>query len=1282
MHSRGRQLSGLARGLGFVALLACGRLAGAAGWNSPIPLAKLPSFEIPRIAQAPTIDGKIDPREWQEAVAISGVGGCVSGELIARPTTFYLAWDKDHLYMAIRTWVKPNYKPSVSGRAPGTAACFDDSGEFHFKPMGGNVMPVRTDSSYKWNINCLGLDGDLQRVAVGQQFKNWQPTFTTVARMTEPGSAPQGGRWWECEWMASTQDFELTGPNQPGDKWRFMLGFNHMYSGWTQARIPAMTSYFDPGGYPVATLVEKAPAIQMTMDDLPGPLDGVAAVRISAFNPTEQAVQLKVTALYADEKGEPILMKEAPLAVAPGKSAAFALNEKLARMPQGQTPGSITFTVAQSDRTLYHYFTFFKAGYPADAMAPAQPRKEAFPLQATFNPAASNLMFAADSYYLDHPENVREVKYQIARQGEAKTLAEGTIDRAITNYYRRLIQLPALAEGTYLVEARMITRDGTVLGPEKATFVKKDEAKEYGDWWNTALGNTERVIRPFEPMTRRSDRVSMWGRTYQLNALGLPREIISQGRKLSAGESRIVAVINGKEEVIALKGEPEFTETKDWRVAFTGKAKGAGLAFSVKGKVEQDGMTQLELTYAPEGRAPVSVDALRIEFPLTAEQSECLLCLGTGGNYAARTTTLLPPGQGRVWSTLDTGRNGSGMTVGNFYPIVWLGSDLRGFLWAGDSDRGWVPVDDRPAHEVIRVKDTVILRNNLISQTFTLDAPRTVRLNYIATPFRPLVKGWRASIHSEDGTFEGPHKKRKDPKTGQEVMGWNWVNPPSKDPGEWSSLWAEFKKIADEKVRREQPFSPAQARRWMYVHTSLPLMGYGWKSPDERVTGYFGPDWEGDSWNKTEQDYFLWLCDRAFREGGLRTIYWDIFFIATFNTIQNGLAYELPDGRIQPGFNMLNLRQFMMRLQSVMQDNGLTPGGLMSHATNDYCLAAAPWMDAILDGEYHSISDTSGMDWVDGYPIERMRALSVSENFGSQISWMNLIAIEDKAKRDHANRGFIEWPRMFDTWTGPNGADLPAGALVFDLNEAPFIPFWRNPYVTCEDKDVLVSLWPSRDRTVLMVFNYDRAKVKDVEIRVDLTLLKLAPQQPELFRVLDLDKGAGEPESTFDLASNTLRVPALQPHTGRVIGLRVVEKKALATFTQQFQSVRGTDAKYLPSLCDQGMVSAKTRFLPSGQCAAVTSADADISVAVWQLPDRVLLVANNGSAKDSKDAQIAVDLAKLNLVPQLVWQEFIRAIDVRTGNNDPPASLDFYGGRLTLPRLAPGATRMVVLRRF
>jgi len=865
-------------------ILAATLIFASAGSTSssagPVPSDKLPAFAVPKVSNPPRIDGTIGTDEWREAVAISGVANQQDNFLFPRPTTFFLAWDDDHLYLACRTWVMPGYKPHISGRSTDTASVGDDGMELHFQPLGKNVAEGRTDSSYKFFVNCLGMSGEYVRVAVGQLFRNWLPQFRCAARLTGPGTAPKGGQWSECEMSASTRDFELSGPNRAGDKWKFMLGFNHMPM-WMQARIPSNSGYFNPDAYCEGTLTENTPAVQVTMEELPGPCDGTGAVTLRAYNPTAKAVLLDFIAEFSD------IRKKQTLRVEPGKSGSFSLREKL---PDSLKKGHIYYRVSEGKRELFRYFAFFKVGYPESQMKFVPP-ESAFPFTGVFNPIRLSLFIDADAYYLNRPEDAKEVRYEVRHQDGKDILASGKLTKPLLSRFTKLVQLPALEEGQYVVEAFLHTKDGERLGPEQREFVKLDESKAFGEWWKKGLGPVDRVIPPFVPMTRSGNRITVWGRSYTLNGLGLPDAVQSREGQVMASPSRLVLRVNGREEVVSLRGRPKFKETTRWRVQFEGKARSLSIRFSSKGFIEQDGLLWLEMTYEPLTKKPVTIESLRFEYPVADEQADSLLCLGTGGNYSARTTMLVPrKKEGLLWSTLDTGRLGASMTVGSFYPCVWLGSERRGLLWWGDSDRGWVPDNDVPAHEVLRHGAEVILRNNIIGAPFELSAPRTIKFGLMASPFRPLVKNWRSVLSSYDGTFSGGeswgYKWRKDPKTGKPYDGWNLLTPPSDDPDEWSTIWSEYKKKSDAKIRKERPFNPGGARNWMFVHTSLPLVGYGWKSPDKETTGYFAPEWgNSESYTDSNIDYYLYLADRAFREGGLKTIYWDIFFPILHRTI-------------------------------------------------------------------------------------------------------------------------------------------------------------------------------------------------------------------------------------------------------------------------------------------------------------------------------------------------------------------------------------------------------------
>ncbi len=1300
---------------------------------SGLPPEKVPAFYVPKMSKAPVIDGVIDPGEWQESTAVSGVGQQTDGLLVPRPTTFFLGWDTGHLYFATRLYVRKGDKPRVpAGRSQGLAYVWDDCLELHWKPMGKNQPDKNV--SYKWFENTLGFIGDCSRIALGQQFKNWGPKFIIKTRLTEPGTAPDGGHWWELEMSTTPEDFELTGPHQLGDPWRMMLGFNGLPQ-WNQDRIACNGPYLEAGdGYNLATLVENTPAVQMTMDNIPNlASDGTVALKISAFNPTAAPVDLAIEVDVSDltkekERGEkysvpnPVvtaLKKTQTLTVAPGKSAEYVLNEKLA--PEVKI-GDLWVEVKQGDRQVHRYWTGFKVGWANGFLAPVQqPDPTKFEFSLTFNPVRSWVLVKGDTYTLPDPKLAKALLYTITREGDTKPTAEGRITQIAEYYLQSLLKLPPLKPGKYNVTATMELTDGKTLGPMASAFEKKDEAKEFPRWWGKKYGDIERVLPPYEAIRSQKSEgrgqksegktFALLGREYTLNAMGLPAALTAQGEAVLAAPARIVAVVNGQEEVIKL-GAPKITGQKAWRVDFTGEAEGAGLKFSATGWLEQDGLVYVDLTYAPLGKTPVTVDALRIEYPLAEADAEALNCIGPGENFASATYMLIPRDkQGPLWSTLVTGISGCGMALGSFYPTVWIGSERRGLLWWADNDQGWVQDNSVPAHEVRRVsgdqlsvisdrsastdnrqpttdnRSAVVLINNIVARPIELTEARTISFSYNGTPFKPMPQGWRMTMGTEDGTFFAPFRGvRKDSKTGVQIHNpasghINFIHPESRYPEEWPALWAEQKVSADGHAKANQWTDPLAARSGGFTHQSFQIMGYGAKSLENDVLGYFATDWEGDTWNPLYIDYAMCLFEPAFRDGGVRSTYWDLAFPRLFKNLLGGLAYQLPDGRVQAGYNGWNLRRFFMRLHALKYDAGLVPGATGFHSTNAYIPIAMPWCDSVLDGERFYAKD-SPLDFVDNMGPERFRSMSVPQNWGVGICWMSRGATANQ----------LEWVWMHDSWCNPYlfKQRMPQTALDWGLNQpdSVYVPYWRNPYVTCADKDVLISTWRMGGRAVLGIFNFNRKDAKDAEIKVDWAKLGLNPKQGLVRRLWACEgypAGKDYPAlpanpATAELAGGALQLKGLPAHKLLLIGLAAPEAAEMERATK---ALPAWVAGGLPaSVIDFGMVDKAAKHFVPGQAPGVTCDAAAIQVGMWQLPDRVMLAVYNSDEKVAKTANLAVDLDKLGLKQKLIWQEIIGARQLYAEDKAPGPAFDYYGGKLALPAIPPKSGRLVTIRKY
>ena len=63
---------------------------------------KAPSLVIPYAAQKPTIDGEIADAEWQGAASLNALQS-TDKRVSPRQTRFWVTWDEDNLYIAMRS---------------------------------------------------------------------------------------------------------------------------------------------------------------------------------------------------------------------------------------------------------------------------------------------------------------------------------------------------------------------------------------------------------------------------------------------------------------------------------------------------------------------------------------------------------------------------------------------------------------------------------------------------------------------------------------------------------------------------------------------------------------------------------------------------------------------------------------------------------------------------------------------------------------------------------------------------------------------------------------------------------------------------------------------------------------------------------------------------------------------------------------------------------------------------------------------------------------------------
>jgi len=1041
--------------------------ASAMAGGMKFPAEKVPVMNVPKMATPPKCDGVIGEKEWANSVKVMGVVSTHSLGYKDRPISFRVAWDDEHLYIAAASDILPGHRLWRQRRDKySVGVVYDDAYEFGIFMHGRNQVKGEASSFQKLVINSLKATEYMKLYpSIGQNMYNWQPDPKIGSRVYKA----DGKRWWALEMAFNLKDLQMPVKHAAGDRVDMLLAADLKNPKWQWLDFPSASGHLEHYGFPRLTLTDTRPYIQVHR--IAGLHDEKLDFKSTITNPGRKPVTVEavVKARYnAPPKGKAqskqLFNVKKTLTIAPGQTVRLDVARSFPGLKYERRPWGASVNVS------------------ALAIVVKQVGDEKAPLvynyRIRFNPAGNRLEVIGDTLDAKIPAGSKPASLGYIVTKDGKAVDKGTKTLLVNLKYEGFVDLPDLKPGKYHVKLALLDKAGKeLIAKTDLNFEKKDEAKVFAAWWNNSIGDTKKVLKPFTAIKVAGDKAEVTRRVYTLDSLGLPRQIVANGGAVLTAPSRILLTVGGKEYVVPTQGTVTYTSKKDYRTEFTGASEIAGVSFAVKGSMEQDGLVNLDVTYAPAGKA-VAIEDLRVEWPVDGSEGSWMHCIGgVGGNYAPRTIGKVPGlrgqalrrGSGQVWDCLtDIGKMGSKMVVGNWQNNLWVGNDRRGLCWFGDHDKGWVPTEKTPAHSLYRDGKAVIIRNHIIQRPkgegpFVLKAPRTINLQYNATPFRHLARGFRLTQVSACNGFS-----RKG--SGWDNPGFKWdvdkkatrfttLSMPSADKAKWPRYLAYYKKAATNMARTRVPFAPDWRLR-PYQCNQIALRGYARKTQEPGMYEYFGADWatqyDGESLNKTYRDYMIYLMDMHVREGGLTHYYFDISFTRSTPALAAGFGYRLPNGKVQPTSMDGPLREWYKRTWALMQEHDLYPGAVSGHATHSMPLRAMPWCDSQLDAEY-PIKDASTV-----YTKDAMIAMSVPHTFG-----VNIV---------HHGHMDVRWPSLFDSSKGQTAAPFSSPQFRhfgIAAEDVAFLGFWRNgKIIRPADKGMLVSAWKRPGKVVLQAFNY------------------------------------------------------------------------------------------------------------------------------------------------------------------------------------------------------------------
>ena len=1065
--------------------------------------------DIPYVAVPPVIDGKIGVEEWKDAATFDAqISQNESRVFLARPVTWYLAWDADHLYVACRSPLleKGERVKRVARQPVGSTVMMDDSMEVWLDPRGRNEGEELA-SYFQAVINALGITYFKQTYPkIGAINNTWKPDWKIASQVAPDYS--------EVTWEVAIprESLHLAEPNRAGDTWGLMLARNFMYRTWNQSALAWQFPGFGfsvNSSYPLFTLTESAPFVRA---ENPLPImQGRAFAAFDLVNPGTKTAELSVNFRILDKVGKSLFEKEAKVSVQPGDRQPFRVDEVLSPPIDPALPATYRYdlTVASlaDGREIFHTHFAFDPTKGRLRTGGLPPPKE-FSTTTQLNPTVGLLETQVD--VIDSPRRADVVAARLAlSDSSGKKVADQRSDRRFADMFNFTAAVPGLAPGKYRWETFVEFADGTTEAAGEGEVEKLDEATAF-PWWQTKIGDAEKVLAPYTPLSveKEGQTLRAWGKEYQLDGLALPKQILVNGNAdrwpagrtgpsaIMAAPVTVSAVLDGQPASVKPASSPELIRVSPHRVELAGSATAGNLAVSSRTKLEQDGAYFVDLTVSPaKPGASVQVDQLTLSIPVKNEVARYLNAFGVTGHGGGYVMKLVPEQSGKVWDSRDNGSKL--MTAGYFIPQVWLGSEYRGLLWYADNDQGWTPSDERVPQEVIRSGDRTSMVFRLIDTPTKITDPRTIRFVLQPTPIRPLQPGWR--MLNVDFA--------------QSFLNWDAMGRSR------AAYSASINLANDAAYAKSKAFASAwpgpkaaqpNLAKYFAPHTESSAI----MTTDRPARKYFGGEWEDGSYVDSLNDHTLWWLNKWAEQGGVQGIYHDQFAPHVISSIASGLAYLLPDGRVQPGYALTTRRRYVMREHALWLENGIAEPRTLTHTTNGGPMGSFGWVESCVDGEAKLINSSMDIDFADTWPSERLRAGSLSFSSGVTYGWMRLIDERGMTKEQaaHHQRVYAGHCLMHDnmnawvwSYASNNAPDSPLLRWGMNDDRVFFWPFWSNTDVIGGQTETLkVSAWTLPDRILLAVFNYDKKAPANAAIHLDLA--KLGVKLPPDAVITDLEK--------------------------------------------------------------------------------------------------------------------------------------------------------------------------------
>ncbi len=691
---------------------------------------------------------------------------------------------------------------------------------------------------------------------------------------------------------------------------------------------------------------------------------------------------------------------------------------------------------------------------------------------------------------------------RVVKAGAAKPVGEARVTLDDRRQAVVEVRTPPLEFATYTAQADILDAAGATLATLREEFTRTPPP-----WWGCKAGVSDKVMPEWTPLKVSGSTVSLWGREISFSALGLPEKIVSAGQPVLAAPVSVAARIDGKDARFeGAAGALRAESATEVLVKLRGAGQAGPVAWAAETAIEFDGMMWFDVTLTPAAGASPSLDALTLALTYTADSAQTLHWWS--GERNMRDPKMvhiadLPVAEGVLFRSNDAAT----VTLpkeqrGSFIPYVMLTGMARGMAWFAENDRGWTQSTTVPAVTVERRGNTVLLTLNLVTTPVKLDGPRSFAFGLQPIPVKPLPAEWRRSPSYSNvfpDTFCGNNLKGRRGATSFYVY-------PEDD-------WEEVKRRAN----GEGLTKGAAGLKGLYAGQMERLAKAGRTKPvplEITVPGlYWDLQWNGipplahtrewaETWALNYQSYtpaFVEFCSWAWNDWISKTdkfvrgAYMDDCWGCPQTTENSPVTYRLADGHIQPGYQFRGWRERGKRMRQISWDNGVDPH-ITAHSTHTFYIPFHSCFDLILDGEDFYSTPNDQTDFIDHWPLDRMRFMH-NGKWGLITTWLGWCG--NSLKTD-------KWPAWTYRQTRAYTASLALHDIMWNFDEKTlqafglhepdtvFIPYWADGGLAKHAHPGLrVSAWKRAGKCLVLLVNVGKDRL-EADVALDPKIMGVA----------------------------------------------------------------------------------------------------------------------------------------------------------------------------------------------